>query len=101
VENKTLDNEEKAEVKKFLPGNPIISVKTGGIKADENGTAIQNAQKWAKNHAQEISRPDIGKVVFDAGGVRDSLSHKFGQRKLCAICFEIFRKFIDIKNENC
>jgi hypothetical protein len=42
-------------------GNPIISVKTGIIKADENGTAIQNAQKWAKDHAQEILRPDIGK----------------------------------------
>jgi hypothetical protein len=55
------------------------------IKADESGTAIENAKNWAKAHAQEIIRPDIGKVVFDEGGVRDSLSHKFGQRKLDAV----------------
>jgi hypothetical protein len=85
VENKTLNTDEKTEVKKFILGNPIISVKTGIIKADENGTAIQNARKWAKDHAREIFRPDIGKIVFDASGVRDSLSHRFGKRKLDAV----------------
>jgi hypothetical protein len=85
VDNKTLGKKEKAEVKAFLLGNPVVLVKTGIIKADENGTAIQNARKWAKNHTQEIIRADIGKVVFNETGVRDSLSHRFGQRKLDAV----------------
>jgi len=80
-----VSSKEKTEVKAFLLGNPIVQVKEGAIKADENGTAIENAKKWTKNHAQEIIRSDIGKVVFDCGGVRNSLSHKFGQRKLDAV----------------
>jgi hypothetical protein len=51
----------------------------------KRGTVIENAKKWAKNHTQDILREDIGKVVFDVGGVRDSLSHKFGKRKLDAV----------------
>jgi hypothetical protein len=85
LENKVLTAKEKTEVKAFLLGNPIIQVKEGAIKADENGTAIENAKSWAKKHSQEIIRTDIGKVVFNSGGVRNSLSHKFGQRKLDAV----------------
>ncbi|MDR1869285.1 MAG: hypothetical protein LBQ82_04800 [Treponema sp.] len=85
LQNKVLTKKEKIEVKAFLLGPPIIQVKERAIKTDENGTAIENAKKWAKSHAQEIIRLDIGKVVFDAGGVRNSLSHKFGQRKLDAV----------------
>ena len=82
LQNKVLTAKEKPEIKAFLLGTPIIQVKEGIIKADANGTAIENAKRWAKSHAQEIIRLDIGKVVFDAGGVRNSLSHKFGQRKI-------------------
>jgi hypothetical protein len=85
LHNKTLDSKDKVEVRAFLLGNPIVKVNEGAIKADENGTAIENAKKWAKIHAQEITRPDIGKVVFDSSGVRNSLSHKFSQRKLDAV----------------
>jgi hypothetical protein len=85
VENKTLTDDEKKEVKNFLLGPPVIQVKSGVIRADENGTAIENARKWARDHAQNIARSDIGDVVFDAGGVRNSLSHRFGQRKLDAV----------------
>jgi hypothetical protein len=85
LQNKVLTIKEKTEVKAFLLGAFIIQVKEGVIKADANGTVIENAKKWAKSHAQEIIRQDIGKVVFDAGGVRNSLSHKFGQRKLDAV----------------
>jgi len=85
LQNKVLTTKEKIEVKAFLFGPPIIQVKERAIKADKNGTAIENAQKWAKNNAQVIIRSDIGKVVFDSGGVRNSLSHKFSQRKLDAV----------------
>jgi len=85
IKSKVLTAKEKAEVKVFLLGAPVIQVKEGAIKANENGTAIENAKRWAKNHTQEIIRSDIGKVVFDSGGVRNSLSHKFGQRKLDAV----------------
>ena len=85
LHNKVLSSKEKIDVRAFLLGSPIIKVNEGIIKADENGTAIENAKKWAKNHAQKIIRLDIGLVVFDAGGVRNSLSHKFGQRKLDAV----------------
>jgi hypothetical protein len=85
LHNKVLTAQEKTEIKAFLLGPPIIQVKEGIIKADANGTAIENARRWAKSHAQEINRQDIGKVVFDAGGVRNSLSHQFGQRKLDAV----------------
>ena len=85
LQNKVLTTKEKTEIKAFLLEYPVIQVKEEAIKADKNGTAIGNAKRWAKNHAQEIIRPDIGKVVFDSGGVRNSLSHKFGQRKLDAV----------------
>jgi hypothetical protein len=85
LQNRGLTSQEKTEVKVFLLGNPIVQVKKSAIKADENGTAIENAKKWAKNHSQEIIRSDIGKVVFASSGVRNSLSHKFSQRKLDAV----------------
>ena len=85
LKNKVLTAKEKKEVKAFLSGNSIIQVKEGAIKADENGTAIENAKKWAKDHEQEIVRHDIGKVIFNSGGVRNILSHKFGQKKLDAV----------------
>jgi hypothetical protein len=75
LKNKVLTVIEKNEVRSFLLGNSIIQVKEGAIKADENGTAIENAKKWAKIHSEEILRPDIGKVVFNSRGVRNSLSH--------------------------
>jgi len=85
LQNKVLTDKEKTEVKVFLLGKPIVKVKEGAIKADKNGTAIENAKKWAKNHSQEINRADIGKVVFNSKGVRNSLSHRFGQKKLDAV----------------
>jgi hypothetical protein len=85
LQEKRLTDEEKAEVKEFLLGMPVITVLSGLIRADETGRAIKNAIRWANAHTQEITRQDIGVVIFDAGGVRDSLSHKFGQRKLDAI----------------
>jgi len=51
LQNKELTVIEKSEVKSFLLGNFIIQVKEGIIKADENGTAIENAKKWAKIHS--------------------------------------------------
>jgi len=85
LQNKALTKKEKSEAKTFLLGTPIIEIKGDVIKADENGTAIENAKKWAREHSEEINRTDIGKVVFDVGGVRKSLSHKFSQRKLDAV----------------
>jgi hypothetical protein len=85
LKNKYLTMAEKTKIRSFLLGEPIITVQSEIIKADESGTAIENARNWAKAHSQEIIRPDIGKVVFDEGGIRDSLSHKFGQKKLDAV----------------
>jgi len=85
LQNKVLTDKEKSEAKAFLLESSAIQVKEGAIKADKNGSAIGNAKKWANIHSGEIIRPDIGKVVFDSGGVRNSLSHKFGQRKLDAV----------------
>jgi hypothetical protein len=85
IKEKTLTIAEKLMIKKFLFGDPIIIVKSGGIKADTSASAIENAINWAKVHAEEIIREDIGMVVFNEKGVKNSLSHKFGQRKLDAI----------------
>jgi hypothetical protein len=85
LQNKELTVIEKNKVKSFLLGNFIIQVKERAIKADENGTVIENAKKWANIHSEEILRPDIGRVVFNSRGVRNSLSHKFSQRKLDAV----------------
>ena len=85
LQNKVLTDKEKSEAKAFLLESPAIQVEEGAIKADKNGSAISNAKKWASIHSGEIIRPDIGKVVFDSNGVRNSLSHKFGQRKLDAV----------------
>jgi hypothetical protein len=60
LQNRVLTAKEKIEAKAFLLGDSIIQVKEEVIKADENGTAIGNAKKWAKNHEQEIVRHDIG-----------------------------------------
>jgi len=73
------------EIKEFLSGNPIIAVKSEVIKANQEGTAIENARKWAEIHKQVITRNDIGDVIFNGSGVKDSLSHGFGQRKLDAV----------------
>ena len=85
LQNKSLSPKEKARIKVFLLGDPVINVKEGVIKADENGTASHNAKEWARNHAQEIIRQDIGKIIFNARGVQNSISHKYGQKKLDAI----------------
>jgi len=85
LDNKALTESEKIEVRAFLLDGPAIWVKEGAIKADGNGSAISNAQAWAREHSEEIVRPDIGRIVFDQGGVRDSLSHKFGRMKLDAV----------------
>ena len=42
LQNKTLTAKEKIEVKAFLFSPPIIQVKERAIKADKNGTAIEN-----------------------------------------------------------
>jgi hypothetical protein len=83
--NKELSDAEKIMMQKYLSGEPIVNVKSGVIKADSGGTAIENARKWAELHTQNIIREDIGIVVFNGRGVKDSLSHGFGQRKLDAV----------------
>ena len=83
--NKELSDDEKKEVREFLSGNHIITVQSGIIKADHEGTAIENACKWAELHKQIIIRKDIGNIIFNKKGVKNSLSHGFGQRKLDAI----------------
>jgi len=85
LHNKTLTAKEKNEIKSFLLGDSVILVQENAIKSDANGTAIGNAKKWAKSRSEIIIRPDIGKVVFNSKGVRNSLSHKFSQRKLDAV----------------
>jgi len=73
------------EIREYLSGNPIITVQSEVIKADQEGTAIENARKWAEIHKRVITRSDIGDVIFNGNGVKDSLSHGFGQRKLDAV----------------
>ena len=85
IKNKKLTNEEKVIIKDFLLGDFVIYVKEGAIKANKNNLAIENAKIWVRKHSRIITRPDIGKVIFNANGVKNSLSHKFGQRKLDAV----------------
>jgi hypothetical protein len=85
LQEKYLTDNEKKEVKAFLLGEPIIKLQSGVIKANHEGTAIKNARKWAELNKQIIFRGDIGNVIFNGKGVKDSLSHGFAQRKLDAI----------------
>jgi hypothetical protein len=82
---KNLTDIEKKEIQKFLLGEPIIKLKAGVIIANQEGTAIENARKWAEINKQTIIRSDIGNVIFNGKGVKDSLSHGFAQKKLDAI----------------
>jgi CRISPR/Cas system-associated protein Cas5 (RAMP superfamily) len=82
---KKLTDDEKAEVREFLLGKPVIKVQTGIIKAEYEITAIENARKWAEINKQIIKRNDIGNVIFNGKSVKNSLSHGFGQRKLDAV----------------
>jgi hypothetical protein len=82
---KELTDAEKVAVQIFLLGDPVVCVKSGVIKVDKDGTAIENARKWGNIHREDILREDIGNVVFNGNGVKDSLSHGFGQRKLDAM----------------
>jgi len=77
--------ESKELIKEYLLNNNGIILKTNVIKADHDGTAIENARKWAEQNKQIIFREDIGNVIFNVSGVKDSLSHGFGQKKLDAI----------------
>ena len=85
LQKKVLSNKEKSEIKLFLLGAPVIQVKQGAIIADKYGTAIQNARKWANLNKEIIFRHDIGNIIFDERGVKDSLAHGFSQRKLDAV----------------
>ena len=73
------------ELRDFLLGEPVSRIRSGRIRADKTGTAIQNAQRWGQAHAELIQRRDMEAVVFSGGTVRDSLSHRFGQKKLDAV----------------
>jgi hypothetical protein len=85
LKEKNLTDCEKIEIQEFLLGEPIIKLQSGIIKANHEGTVIINARKWAELYKQTIIRSDIGGVIFNGKGVKDSLSHGFAQRKLDAV----------------
>lgn len=85
LKEKTLSEKEKKEAKKFLKGEPVASVKGGVLNADNKGSAIKNAKEWAKQNSLNITREDIGEIVFNERSVQNSLSHAFSQKKLDAV----------------
>jgi hypothetical protein len=84
LKEKTLNDTEKAEAKKFLKGEPIETVKSGIIKSNDKD-AIAKGVKLAEKYSETIDREDIGEVIFNPKGIQRSLSHGFNQKKLDAI----------------
>jgi len=100
----SLTTEEKTEIRAFLLGAPIIQVKEGFIKEDNNKSAKEKSLEWIESTGSKIiQRKDIGDVVFDRAGVKASFEHRIYQNKLDslpAIPETIEKgKIIDISND--
>jgi hypothetical protein len=86
LENKTLTDTEKEHVKMFLLGKPVAELKSGIIKAGEGERIGDVILDWAeKNICGTIYSEDIGKIVIARSGIRHSLHHGFGSKKIDAI----------------
>jgi hypothetical protein len=101
---KMLTAEEKTEIRAFLLGAPIILVKEGFIKEENNKKAKEKSLEWLETTGSKIiQRNDIGEVVFDRAGVKTSFEHRIYQNKLDALPVipEVIKKgkTIDISND--
>ncbi|MDR1803189.1 MAG: hypothetical protein LBQ94_06230 [Treponema sp.] len=85
-QNKVLTAEEKIETRAFLLSAPIIQVKEGFIKEENNKRAKEKSLEWIESTGSKIiQRKDIGEVVFDRAGVKASFEHRIYQNKLDAL----------------
>jgi hypothetical protein len=86
IENKTLTGAEKMRVKDFLLGKPVAELKSGVIKIKDSSKVAQEAIAWAENNiCGTVESSDIGEVVISRSGIRNSLYHGMGAKKIDAI----------------
>lgn len=73
---------EAPNVKEFLSGPAVVSIKSGQIKPDDRGrripAAVQWIKDWLRNNRQsgEFIHPQIGIIHLSAGGIKAAMSHK-------------------------
>jgi len=86
LQEKSLSNQEKIEIRKFILRGPIKIVTEGFIKAENNKKAKEKALLWIEAAGSKtIYRKDIGEVIFDRAGVKASFEHRIYQNKLDAL----------------
>jgi len=103
-QDKKLTLEEKIEIYNFFLEGPIKIVKKNFIKAESNKKAKEKTLEWiAKTGNKTIHREDIGDVIFDRAGVKNSFEHRIYQNKLDALPAipDVIEKgkIIDISND--
>jgi hypothetical protein len=83
LQNKSLSDPEKREIGAFLLGDPIGTVQDRLFVSDTTKIAKKKALEWAEKLGEKrILRDDIGVVVFNKNGVKNSLDHRIYQNKL-------------------
>ena len=86
LQNKILTAEEKNAIRAFLLSVPIIQVKKGFIKEENNKKAKEKSLEWIESTGSKIiRRKDIGEIIFDRAGVKASFEHRIYQNKLDAL----------------
>lgn len=78
------DWEQEAEKQKYLHTEPI-AVAEGQIMKSEGITAMAAAFQWAEQHLPVQVSTRFGTVEINRASIKDSLGHRFSQKKLDAI----------------
>jgi hypothetical protein len=100
----SLSDAEKREVREFLMGEPISKVQSGVILWTFTASTRKAALQWAEDHGEKIVyREDIGSIVFNKTGLKNSLAHGMYPKKIDtipAISAVIEKgKIIDVSND--
>ncbi|MDR1298934.1 MAG: hypothetical protein LBJ84_01615, partial [Oscillospiraceae bacterium] len=72
-----------AENKRTVAAMQPVATLTGDEFRNESGTVLQKIGKFFKG-VGSVENPDIGAISLTESGVRDSLSHGFGNEKIAA-----------------
>jgi hypothetical protein len=81
-----LNHAEQLLVRSFLLGEPVIKVTSKSITGVDTFSIRKAALSWAAQQGeQRIQRQDIGEIIFNKAGVKNSLAHSFYQKKIDTI----------------
>jgi hypothetical protein len=75
---------EKAEHKRFLEGKPVAQLTGNEFQKSLVPLTTQVAKWFQQQHNGVAIHPELGKVILDERGVKDSIGHGLGRNKAAA-----------------